>query len=939
MLDPLTSISLASAIVQFIDFGSKLVADGREIYKNGTLTYHEELDLITKDLRNFTEEIELRLVPPTAILADELALRELAIKAKELADQLLTVLNTVKSTDGQSALQSFRLVLRTTRRKGKIQDIEKRLDKLRKQINTRMITILSCVSHKQVGVFGTVTNVLEEIRRNDININNNLEKLRSDLLASLETNLHAGRSDTIPEKCNRLVSEAQRVTTSYEVLRSLHFKTIKDREARIKSAHNHTFDWIYDDPNTITGRRTQFQDWLQNGDGIYWISGKAGCGKSTLMKYLCNDARTKDHLKIWTGTSNIFIASYFFWSSGNKMQKSQLGLLQSLLYQIINQYPELISKVCPSRWSMTRNYEDESDPWDLPELSETFDRIVAEEHSWSTRFCFFVDGLDEYDTQYGEYTDLIKVLRSLATSSVVKLCVSSRPWNVFIEAFDDRDIPKLVVQEYTKPDIELYVKNRLEGDGRFILLSRKDYQYQELVQEIVGKANGVFLWVYLVVNSLLRGLTDDNDISTLRGRLEHLPADLGDYFLQMLETIEDVYRVQTAQIFQIAVISSYPLPLLLFNFLAQVTNAPHSNINTNTHVQRFTSQDITTVTDKMKTYINARCKDLLEIYVDNDPEEVNCLRNKVGFLHRTAKDFLMTKDIQEVLGSRLPSKFDARITLCNLYLRQLESLPLKEDDGSWLLTRLSNMTRELIYYTFEAERINGVAEILLLDKLHQTLSTRADELDKLPLAADIQATLKNHILAHYNTTSFAKLIIEGQLVLYLEHLASRETRLLRSEPLLNYILLNFGKIPPQRLYYEADLTVTMVRILLDRGVKPDEATWWEFLVSFDKISRPVYRENLEEVFDISKMLLEHGADPDYEFDIQKAEHTRFARGKGGRRRKVTEIEWVCKVASKILKNGFSKTPHLETQIIELLEKSRLKRSSPRWSFWRLVPRR
>ncbi|KAF7927551.1 uncharacterized protein EAE98_005933 [Botrytis deweyae] len=928
MLDPLTSISLASAIVQFIDFGSKLVADGREIYENGTLTYHQELDLITKDLQTLTEEIELRLVPATTILADELALRELAIKAKELADQLLTVLDTVKSTDGQSVLQSFRLALRNARKKGKIQDTEKRLNKLRKQINTRMITILS---HKQLGVFGAVTNVLEEIRRNDMNIDNKIERLRTDLLRSLETKLYAGTNDTIPKQCDKLVSEAQRVTTSYEVLRSLHFKTIKDREARIKSAHNHTFDWIFDDSDTVTGHQTQFQDWLRNGNGIYWISGKAGCGKSTLMKYLCSDARTKDHLKIWTGTSNIFIASYFFWGSGNKMQKSQLGLLQSLLYQIINQYPEIISRVCPSRWTVVRKHEDESDLWSLPELSETFDRIVTEEHAWSTRFCFFVDGLDEYDTQYGEYTDLIKILRSLATSSVIKLCVSSRPWNVFLEAFDDGDIPKLVVQEYTKPDIELYVKNRLEDDVRFVRLSKKDNQYQQLVQGIVEKANGVFLWVYLVVNSLLRGFTDDNDISTLRGRLEHLPADLGDYFRQMLETIEDVYRVQTAQIFQIAVISSYPLPLLLFNFLAQVTDAPHSKIDNKTQVQRFTSQDIITVTEKMKTYINARCKDLLEIYVDNDPEEASCLRNKVGFLHRTAKDFLMTKDIQEVLESRLPSKFDARITLCNLYLRQLESLPLKEDHGSWLLTRISTMTRELVYYLFEAERINGVAEVLLLDELHQTLSTRAQELHRLP-----QAAFKNHILAHYNTTTFAKLIIEGQLVLYLEHLVRRETWLLGSEPLLNYTLLNFGKVPPQRLHYEADVTVAMVRILLERGVKPDEATWWEFLVSFDKISRPAYRDHLDEVFDISKMLLEHGADPDYEFDMQEGECTRYARGKGGRRRKVTELQWVRKVASEILVNGFGKTPHLESQIIEVIHKSRLKRSSSRWSLWRLL---
>ena len=30
------------------------------------------------------------------------------------------------------------------------------------------------------------------------------------------------------------------------------------------------------------------QDWLLSRHGDYWVSGKAGSGKSTLMKFLCN---------------------------------------------------------------------------------------------------------------------------------------------------------------------------------------------------------------------------------------------------------------------------------------------------------------------------------------------------------------------------------------------------------------------------------------------------------------------------------------------------------------------------------------------------------------------------------------------------------------------------------------------------------------------------
>lgn len=48
--------------------------------------------------------------------------------------------------------------------------------------------------------------------------------------------------------------------------------------------------------------RELFAAWLRDGDGIFYISGKLGSGKSTLMKYLSDHTRTKEHLREWAGT-------------------------------------------------------------------------------------------------------------------------------------------------------------------------------------------------------------------------------------------------------------------------------------------------------------------------------------------------------------------------------------------------------------------------------------------------------------------------------------------------------------------------------------------------------------------------------------------------------------------------------------------------------------
>jgi hypothetical protein len=52
-MDPLTALSLAGTIVQFVDFGSRLFTDSREFYKSttGTLKANEVLELIISDLR------------------------------------------------------------------------------------------------------------------------------------------------------------------------------------------------------------------------------------------------------------------------------------------------------------------------------------------------------------------------------------------------------------------------------------------------------------------------------------------------------------------------------------------------------------------------------------------------------------------------------------------------------------------------------------------------------------------------------------------------------------------------------------------------------------------------------------------------------------------------------------------------------------------------
>jgi hypothetical protein len=203
------------------------------------------------------------------------------------------------------------------------------------------------------------------------------------------------------------------------------------------------------------------------------------------------------------------------------MQKSQTGLLQSLLYQVFLACPALILEICSTH--------DPKEPWGRKELFAALDAI-SKQTLLQTKFCFFVDGLDEYE---GNDEDIIRLLQDLAASPSIKICVSSRPWNHFLDAFDDSKW-KLVLEDLTKHDMLEYVHNMLADDRVFAEVAKQDPRCNCLVPQIANKAQGVWLWVYFFVRDLLRDVKGEEDYPFLQRRLDSFPDELEKYFEDIL---------------------------------------------------------------------------------------------------------------------------------------------------------------------------------------------------------------------------------------------------------------------------------------------------------------------------------------------------------------------------------------------------------------------
>jgi len=284
------------------------------------------------------------------------------------------------------------------------------------------------------------------------------------------------------------------------------------------------------------------------------------------------------------------------------MQKSQLGLFQSLLYQILKSLPRLIDVVCPSRL--------EHEEWDVRDLKAIFARIATQK-DLEVKFCFFIDGLDEYN---GTEEDVVDALKFLSISKDIKICASTRPRSVFDKFFNDRS-RSFDIKTFTKEDMGRHIQHKLGKNENFQRLEAADSNSKSIMMVLTDRAQGVWLWVFLITRDLVHAVNRDEGVEMLWKIVNLFPADLKAYFERMLKAVKPPYLEEMSRILLIAVDQFQPLPLYAFSLLESVRKNPA--YATNLPIRPIRDDDLRTEYPKWKSLIRNRCSDLLVV---NDEE-------------------------------------------------------------------------------------------------------------------------------------------------------------------------------------------------------------------------------------------------------------------------------------------------------------------------------
>ena len=594
---------------------------------------------------------------------------------------------------------------------------------------------------------------------------------------------------------------------------------------RYESLDNHTesFQWIW----STEGSGPGFVNWLRSDNCIFWISGKPGSGKSTLMKYLTENKRTKE-LVSKTPTPT-FLISYFFYELGDPQEKAFVSLLHAFVYGLLENVYGVSKRASSTLIQILELYKIQTreQPWAQKVLQEAIRHIVSK-FPITARVVLFIDGFDECDGSHADQLDFLKNLVESSKNSKlsIKICIASRA------EVDIRlrlsNYPSLAIHHFTEPDISAYVAKRLKAAWELMASQPDDTTAtsdQGLIDNVVRKAEGVFLWVNLVVTPLVMAIEAEAEISDLHREVNRLPEGLELLYQRIVAKIPQNRLHDAINFLQIVAITNTHddlAPEYGADTLWKICNAmkdPSTAISEKAYFEEgFRGNDVPSKKGQcaaMRRRIQTSCRGLLHC-----DDASNLCEAKITFLHRTCVEYILNTEVFSQMMSKANRNLlkEPEVSLMAMALRLLKTDPQEKPD--FLMNNLRqeslkrNDTRGVVLTFFArvrcAESATGSAQAPYVDELDRVCSLLWQEWASL-----FHMDLDDKLQLDWHTDVLCLAVLYG-LTLYVSQAIQKENQTLfqrAGRPLLFYVFDH---------RYGDSWRPKMVQLLLEKGADPNE---------------------------------------------------------------------------------------------------------------------
>lgn len=272
--------------------------------------------------------------------------------------------------------------------------------------------------------------------------------------------------------------------------------------------------WLTDKPIFL-----KWQQGLDSSPKYYWMSGEPASGKSTLA----------GHVVRYLGECNCD-CSYFFFNDSNSRKSKVANLLCSLAWQMAssnNFVREKLLAICEE--GVTINFNDEGSIW-----RKLFTTLILRTELRQPQY-WVIDALDEC----ANYAVLFPLLAKIEEQFPLRIFFTSRPSLAVERSFLRENVAKIadsITLEASLGDIKLFLE-----EHACYLLAESEEERQQILQLVLDKSNGNFLWTALVVKELEDAVSKEQ----VRDILTSVPKEIGNLYSQILRNVMATSRNST----------------------------------------------------------------------------------------------------------------------------------------------------------------------------------------------------------------------------------------------------------------------------------------------------------------------------------------------------------------------------------------------------------
>lgn len=359
-----------------------------------------------------------------------------------------------------------------------------------------------------------------------------------------------------------------------------------------KERIEHNQGGLLDDVYQWVLHNKEFQHWLSSEDGLLWIQGDPGKGKTMLLCGIINELK-KYGVNL----------SYFFCQATDDRINSATAVLRGLLYMLISKEPYFLRYVQEKYDLIGSQLFEDVNAWFA--LSNIFKDILNDINLRPSYL--IVDALDECII---DRTKLLDLIVSSSTQFRIKWIVSSRNWPI-IEKYLGQAAGKIGLRlELNETSISAAVAAYINIKVDKLAQRNKynDNTKHAVRGHLSSNAHGTFLWVALVCR-VLDNISDWEAVKSVK----EFPAELNPFYQRMMG---EIYTSENAALCRsiLAVASVVYRPITLDELVSFFDLSPELCGN-----------------DKAIKEIIKFCGSFLAIRDDN---------RTIYFVHQSAKDFI-----------------------------------------------------------------------------------------------------------------------------------------------------------------------------------------------------------------------------------------------------------------------------------------------------------